>query len=238
MKKILLLALALIMVLSMFVACNPSGDDTESSKKPASTTPPESIGNLDPSIDLKEKEIVILSRESSWTNDEISVEKTTGDPINDAIYQRNVNVEKLINVTLKNIRVVSGTNQDEKEYSVHNEIKKTFGPDCPYHIMASTAYTCFENTASGYYQNLLELGHLDLTQDYWSPQYNEQASIGNAQYFLTGAASLTLRRYTFVTFFNKTLAESYKLEDLYQVVNEGRWTIDYQAEITSNICQK
>lgn len=235
MKKVLLLALALIMVLSAFVACNPSDDPDESSKKPASSTPGESIGNLDPSIDLKDKEIVILSRDSTWTNDEIGVEGFNADPINDAIHQRNINVEKLINVTLKNIPVVSGSNQDEQEYSVHNEIKKTFGPDCPYHIMASTAYTCFQNTGSGYYQNLLEVGHLDLTQDYWSPEYNKQASIGNAQYFITGAASLSLRRFIFVTFFNKTLAESYKLENLYEVVNDGRWTIDYQAEITANM---
>lgn len=235
MKKILLLALALIMVLSAFVACNPSDDSGETSKKPASTTPPESIGNLDPSIDLKEKEVVILSRNNAWTKDEISVEGFNADPINDAIHQRNINVEKLINVTLKNTMVVSGSDINTQEYSVHNELKKTFGPDCPYHIIASTAYTCFENTASGYYQNLLELDNLDLSQDYWSPQYNKQASIGNAQYFITGAASLTLRRYIFVTFFNKTLAENYHLDNLYEVVDRGEWTIDYQAEITANM---
>ena len=165
MKKALILLLACIMIASAFIACSPTDDPAAESptNKPTSSSTAK-IGNLDPSINLNEKEIVILSRDSDWTRDEISVDGFNADPINDAIYQRKLNVEKLINVTLVNRMVSTGTTINDKEYSVHKEIQKTIGPDCPYHIMASTAYTCFENTASGYYQNLLDIDHLDLSQ--------------------------------------------------------------------------
>ena len=251
MKKLLIFALVLAMLLSTFVACAPAdpGNDIpgseESSSQPAavesSSTPTEDpetdpaeesdeeINPL-PDIDLGGKTIVILSRNDPWMKDEVSVEKTNGDPINDSIFQRNVNVETALNITLENTMVTGN------DYCVIDEIKVTASdPNCPYHIAASSAYTCFENTAAGYFHNIYDVGHIDLTKSYWSPKYNDEASIGNAQYFVTGAVSLSLRRFIFVTFFNKSLADEYGLEDLYQVVNDGRWTIEYQTSIIGNM---
>ena len=315
MKKLLVLFLAIVMVLSTFVACNPSDvddDDDDSDKTEASetkkpevssttaadnddpdeiedsdeiedtdapegeepedeepedeepedeepedeetedeeteettpdTTPsttapstpattPAQVGNLDPSIDLGEKEINIISRDHPWMKDEVSVKTENADPINDAIYKRNRNVEKLINVKIKNTLIPSGLSED---YVIIDELAKTNGPDCPYHIAANNAYTSFEKISNGYFRNVKDVAHLDLSQDYWAPYYNAEASIGNQQYFVTGAISLSLRRFIFVTFFNKDLATEYGLENLYDVVNQGRWTLDYQADIISNM---
>ena len=242
MKKIIILMLAVVMMLSSFVACTPAqgpvGESTpdkpteSTPDKPAESTPEETetqIGNLDPSINLGGKTIAIISRDDPWMKDEVSVEGTNGNPINDAIFQRNLNVETLLTTELDNI-MVSGD-----DYCVINQLKNTAGPDCPYHLAASSAYTCFENTASGLFYNLYDVGNLDLDQPYWATKYNEEASIGNAQYFATGAISLSLRRFIFVTFFNKDLAENYGVEDLYQVVNEKRWTIEYQTNLVANM---
>ena len=165
--------------------------------------------------------------------DEVWVEKENAEPINDAIYNRNKNVEKTLSIKIKNTLMPISNQWDD--YVVIEEIKKTNGPDCPYHIAANSAYTSFENTHNGYFRNLLDVAHIDLSQDYWAPYFNPEASIGNQQYFATGSISLSLRRFIFVTFFNKDLAIDYNLEDLYDVVDEGRWTLDYQAEIISNM---
>ena len=251
MKKLLVILLSLCMLVSSLAACTsgsgPSegGESTPKQSIPNETpngttpvgesTPPEStteekVGNLDPDIDLGGKEVVIISRNDPWMIDEVSVEKTTGDPINDAIFQRNLNVESMLNMEINNF-LTAGTT----DYTVIDALKNTAGPDCPYHIAASPAYTCFDNTATGLFHNLYDISHIDLDQEYWSPKYNKEASIGNAQYFGTGAISLSLRRFIFVTFFNKDLAENYGLEDLYQVVNDKRWTIEYQAGLVGNM---
>ena len=258
MKKALLLMLALIMVLSSFVACgspdtppaeesktpgesgnNPpaSGNDTEG---PAGTTAPDGpstpaetqIGNLDPNIDLGGKEVTIISRSHYHFADEVAVEESSGDPIESAIFQRNLDVERILNCTLENFKVTESSNPD---YAVVTQLKNTIGPDCPYDIMSASAYTAFENTAAGLCHNLLDVEHIDLNQHYWAPYYNEEATIGNQQYFATGAISLALRRFIFVTFFNPTITADHGIEDLYTVVNDGRWTLDYQAEIVNGV---
>ncbi|MBR6735254.1 MAG: hypothetical protein IKL92_00085, partial [Oscillospiraceae bacterium] len=110
MKKFLLIVLALAMLLSTFVACGPAetppaeesktpgGNDgtsppslqPEGTPAPETTAPEETkIGNLNPNIDLGGKEFVIISRDDPWMKDEVSVEKTNGEPINDSIFQRN-----------------------------------------------------------------------------------------------------------------------------------------------------
>ena len=241
------LFLTLTLLTTSLVACKPSTPDptpapsengqpstTEASPTPTSSeasTESNKIGNLPDDIDLGGEIITILSRNTTQTVDEISVknEDSDGDPIRNAIFQRNMDVERMLHAEIESIMV------EGDDYCVYREIQKTFGPDCPYQIIANPAYTSFENTASGYFHDLSTLGNLDLSASYWSSKFNESASIGNAQYFVTGSISLALRRYIFVTFFNKQLAEKYQLENLYDVVNEKRWTLDYQANIIANM---
>lgn len=259
MKKVLALMLALMMVLTLFVACTPadqpddpaeSGESskapTESSKptggeesKPADSSSEEDIGEIDPSINLGGDEVTIISRGHYWFNDEVAVEDTSGDPIEAAVFQRNLDVERILNCTLVNYKVTETGTGGTADYAVVNQLINTIGGgDCPYDIMSASAYTAFENTATGLCQNLLNVSNINLDKSYWAPYYNEGATIGNQQYYATGAISLSLRRFIFVTFFNPTLTADRGIEDLYTVVNEGRWTLDYQAEIINGVFQE
>lgn len=240
MKKVLVLLLAIMMLLSTFVACGPTEGGTESSTPQSNNKPSSSekkIGNLDPNINLNEDEITILSRGHSAFADEVSVESSGGDPIDEAIFTRNTDVERILNCTIKNVKAVeTGVGSGETgDYAVITELKKTRGPDCPYDILSTSAYTAFENTSEGLCVNLNDVAHIDLSQDYWAPYFNESASIGNAQYFATGSISLSLRRMIFVNFFNTKITAERNIEDLYTVVDDGRWTLDYQAEILDGV---
>lgn len=252
MKKVLVLLLALIMVLSAFVACGPkdpaqqggesstpAGNDPQqpgaSDSKPSESESESTIGNLDPSLNLNGKEVTVISRSHYWFADEVSVEDPSGDPIESAMFQRNLDVERILNCTLENFKVTETGTGGTADYAVVNQLKNTIGPDCPYDIVSTSAYTAFENTAAGICHNLNDIDHIDLDQNYWAPYYNAGATIGNQQYFATGAISLSLRRFIFVTFFNPKLTEDRGIENLYDVVNDGRWTLDYQAEIINGV---
>ena len=255
MKKALALILALMIVLSVFVACGPADTDDGSSGNASESSGNDStpggnsgnssddgsddgsddsnvqIGNLDPSINLKEKEVFILSRGHSAYADEVCVDSGNGDPINEAVIKRQTDVEKTLNCKLKNVKVSETADGD---YAVVKELQKTNGPDCKYDIIAAPAYTAFEYTASDICVNLKDVAHIDLSADYWAPYFNANASIGNSQYFATGSISLALRRMIFVTFFNTKLTADLKNVDLYDVVNDGDWTLDYQAQFLAN----
>ncbi len=221
------------------VPTSPSPTDTQiniETTSPQPETTDKTVENISPSINLGGKIINIVSRNHPWNIDEIKVETQTADPINDAVFKRTATVEKNLNITIKNTLIPCNTNNGTTEnFVVIEELKKTNGPDCPYHLIANNVYTSFGNISEGYFRNLRDVSTLNLENNYWATYFNPEASIGNQQYVATGAASLTLRRFIFVTFFNKDLADHYDLENLYDVVKEGRWTLDYQANITSNM---
>ena len=150
MKKVLALILALMMVLSILVACGPAdtdngGDDTSAESNVAGNSGNNSgntdnsgdsssdgagnenvqIGNLDPSINLNEKEIVILSRGHSAYADEVCVESANGDPIDEAVIKRQADVERTLNCKIKNVKVNESSSNSTKsvDYNVIEEIK-------------------------------------------------------------------------------------------------------------------
>ena len=55
--------------------------------------------------------------------------------------------------------------------------------------------------------------------------------MGDRLYCITGAPALSLTRLMFVMYYNKDLGAELQVEDMYTVVDEGRWTIDYLNEL-------
>ena len=60
---------------------------------------------------------------------------------------------------------------------------------------------------------------------------------GQRLFMTTGDIALTLWDNMYVFYFNKKLAEQYNLPDIYQLVRDGKWTIDKLYELSSNVSQ-
>ena len=69
-----------------------------------------------------------------------------------------------------------------------------------------------------------------LEEEYWMPELNEQLKIGGNLFF--SASPLSPRYYgsVYLIMFNRDLAESLDLPDLYQMVTDGTWTLDVMME--------
>ena len=89
--------------------------------------------------------------------------------------------------------------------------------------------------ANGKYYNLLPMLNLDLTC--WDQAVLRDLTIGNKLYGITGNCSTSDDDYTWVMFFNKTILAENNLEYPYQLVKDGKWTIDKFLEY-SRACQK
>ena len=157
--------------------------------------------NLPEDLKFTGETISIISRGRSWCKDEVSVEALTGDVINDAIYNRNAAVEDRLGV-----KIVNYLTTDNDNYSITETIRKQVQAGTnEYNLFANSVYATIMYTADNLFQDMTELTYLDLEQPYWSQGFNEAASIGEAQYFATGAICLSLYRFVFVTFFNKNI---------------------------------
>lgn len=234
--------LVIFMLALMAVSCAGEKQDDDTTTPIANggnngeTAPAESSGKYDVKSDLPENlnfnntEIRILSRDSDWVRDEIWVADQSGDTIGDAIYTRNMRVEEALKVKIVN------TMRAGDNYVVSNEVIKlvTSGTD-EFDIIANSCYSTIMYTYQNLFRDLNDLEYLNLDKIYWSQGFNDAASFGSHQYFCTGASALTLFRYMFVTMFNKNTLAANDIESLYEVVERGDWTLDYQQEIAAKL---
>lgn len=244
-KRSLAILLAILTVLPL-VACGKAATEGSETTTAATTVATDATtnaveetttegyaikDNLPEDLKFEGKIISVISRGRDWCKDEVSVENLTGDVINDAIYNRNAAVEDRLGVKIVN-HLTSSTDNYEITETIRKQVQA--GTD-EYNLFANSVYATIMYTGDNLFQNMADLTYLDLEQPYWSQGFNEAASIGDAQYFATGAICLSLYRFIFVTFFNKNLFDEYQIPYLYDVVNDGKWTLDYQREISQNI---
>lgn len=234
--SMLLMLLMLVTTVSL-VSCSNKTDDGETTTTAAgvddqTTAKPESkydIGdNIPETLKYGGETIPIVSRSNKWVVDEVTVENNDGGLINSAVVKRNKIVEERLGVKIENTLV------DGNNYAISELIRNQAQTDHLYDIFVNSVYSTIMYTAENHFANLKELQYLDLSRPYWSQGFNEAASIGDKQYFVTGAASLSTYRFIFVTFFNSDMFKTIpEIPSLYDTVNAHQWTIDYQMEIAS-----
>ncbi len=242
-KKVLSLILAFLMILPMAVSCAETNDGTDTTDPGVETVAPAGTdavtepaetelksATLPEDLDFKGETVTILSRDSAFVSDEMWVDDQNGSMVNDAIYRRNEKVMQMLGVKLESIKLTGDA------YLVSTELRNAArSGETYFDIAANSTYSTITYTGENIFLDLTECEYLDLDAIYWSQGYNASASIGNSQYLATGAIALSLYRLMFITFYNKTLLESAQYENLYTVVDEGRWTLDYQIQLSKDL---
>lgn len=239
--RVLALALATLMLAGAAIgltSCSDKtdgGDGTTTAAVDAETTPEVTkskydVGDeLSPTLKFNGEPVTIVSRSNKWVVDEIAVDNSDGGLIDSAVEKRNKVVEDRLGITIENTKI------DGDNYAISDLIRNQASTGHLYDIFANSVYSTIMYTNENCFANLKSLQYLDLSRPYWSQGFNEAASIGDKQYFCTGAIALSTYRFIFVTFFNAELFKTQPdIPSLYDTVNNHQWTIDYQMEI----CQK
>ncbi|MBQ2827521.1 MAG: hypothetical protein IJF13_09870 [Clostridia bacterium] len=246
MKRTIALLIVLSMMLGVLVACSGGSDDSkDTGKTPTTTAPSETTADpnaittylepLDESLTALDyggdKTITIIARnlKNKWAANELWVEEITNDPVKDSVYNRNAAVCDILG--LKEIIQVSAEDQDELQQKVNVMVGSG---DQTYDIVAASVAYGTPMINQGLMYNLYDNGidtYLDAEKPWWSQYWIEQAEMGDRLYCITGAPALSLTRLMFVMYYNKDLGAELQVEDMYTVVDEGRWTIDYLNEL-------
>ncbi len=154
----------------------------------------------------------------------------TGEPVNDMQFQRDVWIETNYNVNI--------------EYMVFPnsaDIPKTVKPmvvagDTTVDFITGDMANCMKPlTNEGLMRNLLEVPELDLSADWWSQSMNREFTIKDRLFTTTGPIMFGYYYAPRLVAFNQKLATDYQIEDLYTVVEEGRWTLDYMASTMESV---
>lgn len=232
MKKLLALLFVLTTLISLLTACAETGDpDNAQTSKAEETTEIARLDNVPADLKYNDEDIVILSRSmQGWTADEVAVPELNSEPVNDAMFNRNLIVSDRLGV-----KIVSKPINDPDQHKVIEEIKRVVkaGSD-DYDLLAASAYAATAATAEGTFYDMSSLEYLDLEQSYWMQDYNDMMSFLGKQHTATGAIALSTYRFTFVTVFNKEEFDNASVPYLYEAVQNDEWTLDYQATLAKN----
>ncbi len=243
MNKIRIVSIALFaaLTLSVFAAC---GDDVSldppvggaasttaaEGGEPAETADPE-IAEMEaalaavPEADLGGRKFNILARAAVGTSEkEIWVESENGDVLNDAVYRRNSLVNEKFNTE---VTLVTGDPNGGLKKSV-------LAGETTYDIAMPGISDASTLASGGVIMSFTSLPYNDLTKPWWELG-TAQLNIAGKVFFMNSAVNYLADDVTYIMMFNKQLIKDYKMEEPYQLVRDGKWTIDVFTEMIQDI---
>ena len=177
-------------------------------------------------MDFNGKEIVILNTPQSYGfTSTLDVDETTGSRVDDAIFKRNTELENMYNFSFR----VNEDYLDLDGSSAASELEmKVLAGEPAYDIAFIRDYFMANIIIGKYVHNLSALPEIQLDQTWWDAAATNDVSLGNSgeKHFAFSDISLADFEGTMVTFFNTKLLSNLKMEDPYQLVREGKWTLD------------
>jgi len=239
-KRITAALLALLTLLPMIAAC--SSDDSgntadttaaDTAQAAETTTEDTSPGSKLPDYDAKGAEFIILTRAETPFDMDFALDAETGDTINDATYKRDRTVEEKLNVDIKALKV-------DGDYTNYDAFQKYFSQSImagsnDFQLISGYTYRMASATLDGSFVDWYSIPYIDLESPWWSDGFLEAASIKNHSYIITGDLSSTFLQYTYAVFFNKNMAKSFGINDVYGIVNDGAWTLEKMEELGAKV---
>lgn len=145
----------------------------------------------------------------------------TGEMVNDTLFRRDRWIEETYNVTMTyqyEDNAASQANQIIKAIQAGDDAYDLFIRDIASFTTVLAASNCI------YPLNYIDTIHLD--REYWMPDLTRDFSVAGSVYFPASAISPRYYGSAYVIMFNRELAESLDMGDLYDVVADGKWTLD------------
>nr|MBQ4317633.1 hypothetical protein [Clostridia bacterium] len=237
-KKLTSLALLAAMLMTAASCASDTADNTAETTTSAETTvaetttePPEYIAPE--GVDYNGETFTICS--NSWDVGvwvfggycESFAKEENGDPINDALYQRNRKVEEELNIKidLYPIRKQSSTTEITTAILSGDDMFKVASPN-------GSSLPTLLNSA-GMLTDLNKLETFDYTASWWDQRSVEEFNLYDTQYAVTGDFNLFNKGAVITNFFSQKLVSDLKLDDPYKLVDDGKWTLDKMFEFCS-----
>ena len=241
-KRILALFLASIMLCSAAACSNgtESLDDetmisTTASTVPEETQAPEALTPTERrmliSDDLPDKKFdgrsYIIAVDPTKVY-EISFEELTGEATNDAVYDRNLRIESRFDVKIEALETATP----------YDNIKTVVASGTyAYDVAGFVNYLSYTPILAGAVYNWCDIPYINLEKPWYNQLANDPATINGKLYAINGDLSISTLQYTYGMFFNYKIMENYGYsgQDLYNMVFDGKWTVDNMQAITTKI---
>ncbi len=161
-----------------------------------------------------------------YTSHEIYAEEMDGTLINDAVFTRNAQIEKDLDIH------IAQTQQPDCHQIARKSIKSD---ENVYDVVMPYINSTIALATEGLLLDLNTLPWLDLTHPWWDQRANENMLIADKLFITTGDIAILDNECTMVMFFNKEMIRQHGLENPYDLVKENRWTLDKVKELADAV---
>ncbi len=243
----MLLVLAMLVSSAALVACSDSTDNSDSTssstnneiggvtEEVAAETEAEPVDSLaarmEVSDELPDKKFdgrtfAVIGDEGA--EDYYLAEELSGEPVNDAVYERNTGISERFDVVIDAIAL--------NENNIVGQATNTvLAGDDSYQLVACHIINLGISATSDYMYNWYDLPYVNFEQPWWSDSIDNDLRYKDKAFIAIGDFAMTALAETYCMFYNKNLATSYGMPDMYEIVNEGKWTLDKLYEFSEGV---
>jgi len=180
-----------------------------------------------PETDFEEYEFKVATNMIDWAIVNINAEEQNSEAVNDAIYQRNRNIEEKYNFIIKETEMERGT----LGAKLKNLVKS--GTD-EYDLVLNAAGDMPSNAINNNLINLYKADYLNFDQPWWNKTIIDNFSIGDKIFFTTSDIDLSVPESVMIVLYSRKLSKDLGLasvEEMYRLVEEDKWTFDKMSEL-------
>ena len=231
MKKTALRTIAALLAVLLFTgvlaACG--GQDSGNGKKSGG----EFIDEIPSDVKFEGKTFTILARQTmvnSHTEHEITADENATETVNQAVFNRNTKIEERFGCKI--VPYFIPGNWDEKDNFINTFKTSIMSDSQAFDLIMSQAAYMADLGLNEYYTNFYDpdLKYINFNADYYYPDIIEEMTINNQLYYLVGDYNLTYLEDFYMLYFSKPIAEDLGIDNLYDTVRSGKWTIDKMIE--------
>ncbi|MBO4423540.1 MAG: carbohydrate ABC transporter substrate-binding protein [Clostridia bacterium] len=248
MKKLLCTVLVLLFVLGAFASCavengpkdtQTNGPETTGDTATETEVPPEELTNLDkakpyldklPQTNYKRTFNVLCMAGIGNSEKEIWAEQASSEAIEDAVFNRNTAMYDTFGVT------ITKTPSATVSTTAQNDIKANAQS---YDLIMANGPETGALAQNGYLYNFLDLGeYMNLDKEWWDPGTLRDCAINGKVYFMNGDINILDNDVTWIMLFNKKMIADNDLEEPYELVKAGTWTLDKFYEYVKTVSKE
>ena len=198
-------------------------DDEETSLAPAEPEP----DYVYLPYDLGQREFTILNTAQSYNfYTTLDLEEQTGDPVDDAIFNRNRFLEDQFNMKI----VIDESYQLDKASEALR--KAVISGEDIYDAAFLRDFWLSGLISDGALADLQDYDEFNFDKPWWDSEATEISRLGDKRKILYAYTDASLADFegTLVTFFNEKYLDDLGLDAPYQLVRDGKWTFDRFSE--------
>lgn len=227
MKKLLALLLAILMCACVLVGCTPPASSGDGGQGNGGDTP---TGTDDPNRPAPEVKDFggynFKIWNNSWCDYEIAAPTDlNGQGINDQVYNRNKQVEKLYNVTITEHGIADATTTESFNFLSNQQSAGSYFTD----LFSCDAGGLISSLATnGFFHKLSDLPNLRLDMEWWDDEYIKETTINGYAYTFTGDIQTNDDLHERTLSMNNSLFEQlFPEDDIYKLIMEDdNWTLE------------